>query len=93
VEGGREEAAMRLERLDEAVKVRADFQGGKITPLLIRRGAREIKVARVTARWDDRRGAHKVHYFSVQAESGDVYQLEFSSGDLLWKLDSVMLEG
>lgn len=84
---------MRLERLDEAVKVRADFQGGRVSPLLIKRGTQELKVARVTARWEDRRGAHKVHYFSVQVASGDVYQMEFSAGDLLWKLNSVMLEG
>ena len=84
---------MRLERLNEAVKVRADFHGGRVRPLLIRRGGRELKVERVTARWEERRGAHKIHYFSVQVASGDVYQLEFSSGDLLWKLDSVMLDG
>jgi len=84
---------MRLERLDEAVKVRADFQGGFATPLLIKRGPQDLKVARVTARWEDRRGAHKVHYFSVQVPSGDVYQLEFHAGDLVWKLSSVMLEG
>jgi hypothetical protein len=84
---------MRLERLDEAVKVRADFQGGAVTPLLIRRGSQELRVRRVTAHWEDRHGAHKVHFFSVQADSGDVYQLEFHSGDLVWKLNSVMLDG
>ncbi len=84
---------MRLEQLDEAVKVRADFQGGKAVPLLIKRGSRELRVARVTAHWEDRRGSQKVHYFSVQADSGDVYELEFQSGDLVWKLNSVMLEG
>ncbi len=84
---------MRLERLDEAVKVRADFQGGTVTPLLIRRRGQELKVSRVTARWEDRRGTQKIHYFSVQSNAGDVYQLEFASGDLVWKLTSVMLEG
>jgi hypothetical protein len=88
-----EDEAMRLERLDEAVKVRADFQGGRATPVLIRRRTQELEVKRITARWEDRRGSQKVHYFSVQVPSGDVYQLEFYSGDLLWKLNSVMLEG
>jgi hypothetical protein len=84
---------VRLERLDEAVTVRADFQGGRVTPRRIRRGAQDLTVERVTAHWEDRKGAHKVHYFSVQVASGDVYELEFSSGDLLWKLNAVMLEG
>jgi hypothetical protein len=83
---------MRLEKLDEAVKVRADFQGGQAAPLRIQRKSQDLKVHRVTARWEDRKGAHKIYYFSVQVPSGDVYQLEFHSGDLLWKLNSVMLD-
>ena len=83
---------MRMERLDEAVKVRADFQGGRVAPLLIKRATQDLKVQQVTARWEDRRGAHKLYYFSVQVPSGDVYQLEFHSGDLTWKLNSVMLD-
>ena len=84
---------MRLERLDETVKVLVDFQGGRATPVLIQRKTQELEVKRITARWEDRHGSQKVHYFSVQVPSGDVYQLEFHSGDLLWKLNSVMLEG
>lgn len=84
---------MRLERLDEAVQVRADFQGGRVSPLWIRRKHQELRVTQVTARWEDRRGSQKVHYFSVQVPSGDVYQLEFHTGDLLWKLNAVMLDG
>jgi hypothetical protein len=44
---------MRKELLDEAVAVRADFQGGAVTPVAFRRGAREHRVARVNARWID----------------------------------------
>ena len=84
---------MRLERLDEPVKVRADFQGGRARPLRILRKHQDLEVSRVTARWEDRRGSQKVFYFSVQVSTGDVYQLEFQSGDLLWKLNSVMLDG
>lgn len=84
---------MRLERLDEAVKVRADFQGGLVSPLLIKRRTQDLRVQHITARWEDRKGAHRIYYFSIQVPSGDVYQLEFHSGDLVWKLNSVMLEG
>ncbi len=83
---------MRLERLDEPVKVRADFQGGQVRPLRIGRRHQDLEVAQVTARWEDRRGTQKIYYFSVQVPSGDVYQLEFASGDLLWTLNTVMLD-
>ena len=47
---------------------------------------------RVNARWVDRAGRHPRFYFSVTDENGDVYQLQLQAGDLLWWLDSVMLE-
>jgi hypothetical protein len=47
----------------------------------------------VNTRWQDARGRHRLCYFSVTAESGDVYQLCFDTGDLTWKLEYVMFEG
>ncbi len=83
---------MLIERLDEPVKVRADFTGGVIHPLLFRRGAVSHRVLTVNARWEDREGQQKIYYFSVSVVSGDVYQLRFHAGDLLWFADSVMME-
>lgn len=84
---------MRWEPIDEAVKVRADFQGGAITPLLFRRGREVRKLHTVNTRWQDGRGRHRLHYFSVTADTGDVYQLCFDSGDLTWRLEYVMFDG
>ncbi len=84
---------MRQEAIDEAVAVRADFKGGTVTPVAFRRGAREHRVVHVNARWTDRAGRHPRFYFSVTADSGDVYQLNLHGGDLVWWLDSVTLEG
>ena len=83
---------MRNEAIDEAVAVRADFQGGTVTPLAFRRRGREHRVRGVNARWIDRAGKHPRFYFSVTDESGDVSQLQLQAGDLLWWLDSVTLE-
>ena len=84
---------MRVERIDETVKVRADFQGGAITPLLFRRGAIDYRVASVNARWEDREGMQKLLYFSVTSTMGDVFQLKLHAGDMLWTLESVALDG
>ncbi len=84
---------MRQEAIDEAVAVRADFKGGTVTPVAFRRGTRDLKVVRVHARWTDRAGRHPRFYFSVAVDSGDVYQLHLHGGDLVWRLDSVTLEG
>jgi hypothetical protein len=84
---------MRLEHIDEAVAVRADFRGGVITPLAFRRHGREQRVVRVNARWTDRAGRHPHFFFSVTVDSGDVYQLQLQGVDMVWRLDTVTLEG
>ncbi len=84
---------MRTEPIAEAITVRADFQGGTVTPLAFKRRGREIRIARVNARWIDRVPRHPHFHFSVTAASGDVYQLTLQSGELVWWLDSVTLEG
>jgi len=84
---------MRQEAIDQAIAVRADFQGGIVTPLAFRRGGREQRVVHVNTRWVDRAGRHPRFYFSVTVESGDVYQLQLSGADLVWWLESVVLEG
>jgi hypothetical protein len=84
---------MRLERIDRAAAVRADFQGGVVTPIAFRLDGREQRIARVNARWTDRAGRHPSFFFSVTVESGDVYQLQVQGSDLVWRVDSVSLEG
>ncbi|MCK4305815.1 MAG: hypothetical protein KAY24_16375 [Candidatus Eisenbacteria sp.] len=84
---------MHSERLDEPIKVRADFRGGEITPLLFKRGRSRVRVMRVNSRWLDREGRRQLCYFSVTADSGDIYQLRFDTGDLTWRVESVMYEG
>ena len=83
---------MHVERINEPVKVRADFQGGRIQPLRFKRHGKDHKVKSVNASWETREGRSKLHYFSVTIESGDVCQLYFNNEDLIWFLESIMLE-
>jgi len=84
---------MRQETIDEAVTVRADFQGGVVTPVAFRLRGREQRITRVNARWVDRVPRHPHWYFSVTVDTGDVYQLQLQAGDMVWWLDAVALEG
>lgn len=84
---------MKVERLDEPVRVRAQFGGGTVTPLVFQRGSEALSVVRVNARWSERRGERQLHYFACTVPSGDVYELCLNSHDLTWRLTSVMLDG
>ncbi len=84
---------MRLERLDEPVRCRADFAGGRVTPVCFWRGERQHEVRAVHARWLDRAPRHPQLYFSAETDSGDVYEIRLDTGQMLWHLQSVLLEG
>ncbi|MBN1827346.1 MAG: hypothetical protein JW958_13890 [Candidatus Eisenbacteria bacterium] len=84
---------MRVESIGERIKVRADFEGGRVTPLLFKRNGRRHRIGEVNLRWEDREGGRKLHYFSVTDDAGDVYQLHLDGADMEWRLDFVMLEG
>ena len=83
---------MQIEELDEVVAVRADFSGGEITPRVFKRSGRSYQVTAVNARWQDREGAHSIYHFSVQVD-GDTYFLSLQTGEMLWRLEKVILPG
>jgi len=83
---------MLVERLDEKIKVRADFGGGSIKPLVFIRRGQIHRVKKVNCRWMNREGTAKIYYFSVTSDSGDVYQIHLNTGDMTWNLDQVMIE-
>lgn len=83
---------MLVEHLDERIKVRADFGGGSIKPLVFMRRGQIHRVLKVNCRWLDREGSARIYYFSVTSDSGDVYQIHLDSGNMTWHLDLVMME-
>jgi hypothetical protein len=82
-----------VERIDEPVKVRADFQGGIITPQRFRLRQQDVRVARVNARWEDREGQDRLYYFSVTVMTGDTYELHLAARNMIWYVDRIFLEG
>jgi hypothetical protein len=85
---------MRVEKTDEPLKVRVDFEaGGLIRPLLLRRGGQVFRVRKVNGCWDDREGIHRIFYFSLSMDSGDVFQVAFRPSEACWRLTSVALDG
>lgn len=83
---------MLVETLDEVIKVRADFTGGQVTPLLFKREGRVFRVRKVCARWEDRQRESRRCFFSVEAE-GNIYEIHLDTGTMAWRLDRVCLNG
>ncbi len=87
---------MQAVKINERIKVRADFTpGGKIIPLMFKRDHQEPRrVRNVNAVWEDREAKGKVVYFSVTVDrSDDVYQLRYLENDRTWWIDSLLMDG
>ena len=87
---------MQLVKLDERIKMRADFTpGGKVVPLLFKRGDRDVfRVKEVNASWEDRETEGRQLYFSVRvSQSDDIYQLRYRENDRTWASGSRCVVG
>ena len=80
---------MLVETLNEPVKVRADFNGGIITPLAFKRNGQALRIHKVNARWEERQGHVKRYFFSVEAQ-GNVYELHLDTRTMATKCDQSM---
>lgn len=75
---------------EKLARVVVRYEGGRIDPLEFRWGNREFRVRAVHARWVDR-GTRPIRYFfSVSAESGEIFEISYREGEPVWYLDSVM---
>ena len=91
---GKKIHTMQIERLDEPIRVRADFQGGDISPLYFQRGVYRYRVTQVHTCWIDREGVFPRIHFAIDAQSeadSGTYEMHFNSKELSWYLDRVVL--
>ncbi len=65
------------------------YEGGKIEPLEFRWGTREFRVRSVNARWVDRATRPIRYFFSVTADSGELFTLVHREGEPVWYVEAV----
>ena len=83
---------MREEPIHEKLpRVVVRYEGGRIEPTEFRWGAREFRVRSVNARWVDRATRPARYFFSLTAESGEVFVLSYREGEPVWYVDSVIV--
>ena len=76
---------------EKLARVLVRYEGGRIDPLELRWGTRELRVVSVNARWVDRATRPIRYFFSVTAASGELLVLSWREGEPIWYLDSVLV--
>jgi hypothetical protein len=82
---------MNIEKIQEPIPVLAACSGGAMEPLRFRWGGRTYKVQAVNARWVDRQGDVYSLCYSLQCDA-QTYLVHFSSKEVQWWLDEVIVE-
>lgn len=80
-------------RESEDLTVWAVFRGGKWSPVRFFWAGRSYRVEKVHGRWERREGVYPIYSFALTAETGSVYELEFATATMSWRVQSVQLEG
>ena len=73
-------------------KVYALFEEGKIRPVVIEWGKRQMKVTRVNSSWVDRALRPCRHGFSLTMETGEIFQVCYEEGNPVWRLEYVLTD-
>ncbi len=66
------------------------FEAGRIDPLELRWGRRDLRVRAVNARWVDRAARPPRLFFSVTAETGETLVLSHRPGEPVWYVERVL---
>jgi hypothetical protein len=82
-----------IQDINETVTVLTRFSGGALDPLRFKWRNRVFDVDRVTGKWEEREGQHKLHYFSIVTRGEDFYELVYNTRTLSWTLTRTDLEG
>lgn len=81
---------MNIEKIDESIRMLADFSGGTCRPVKFSRKNRSYTIDAVNAQWIDRHGGTLALHYSVQA-SGQTWFVHFNVNDVQWWVDQVVV--
>ena len=79
------------EEINEMVKVRAEFEKGRLTPLFFSWRGREYRVAGVDFTHEQKDGTFKVCYFSLTG-GGNRYWLSFNTRTFIWRVEGAEIQ-
>ncbi|MCE5277670.1 MAG: hypothetical protein ABFD92_02625 [Planctomycetaceae bacterium] len=82
---------MNIEKIQEPIRVVAEFSGGQASPVRFVWGRRTYEIKAVNARWSDRTSEGYTLHYSVQVGQ-ETYFIHFASSEMQWWLDQVAVE-
>lgn len=83
---------MHVEKLDEPIRVVADFNGNKVRPLAFQRGNKRYDIASVNLVYR-RRVGDRYHWCFAVSDEANTYVLFYNPEKLRWTLREIQMDG
>ena len=80
------------QEVGEKVKVRADFEAGRVIPRVIKWRGRTILVKKINLVSQEREGRSINYYFAVETNKGNALKLKYNNEKLIWTLEELWVE-
>jgi hypothetical protein len=74
---------------EKLARVDVRFEAGRVDPLALRWGRRDLRVRAIQARWVDRAVRPPRFFFSVTVETGETLVLSHREGEPVWYVERV----
>ena len=70
--------------IKEKIKVRADFDAGRIIPIVIKWRKRNLRIKKINLTYQKKEGGSINYFFAVETITGDVLNLRFNNYNFIW---------
>ena len=80
------------QEVGEKVKVRADFEAGRVIPRVIKWQGRTILIKKVNLVSQEREGKSINYYFAVETDKESVLKLKYNNEKLTWTVEEFWIE-
>lgn len=80
------------QEVGEKVKVLGSFEGGSLTPCILKWKGRKYRILKVNLSYQEREGKSINYFYSVETDKGTVMKLCYNNEQLIWTLDEIWIE-
>lgn len=80
------------QQIGEKVKVLGSFEGGSLTPRILKWKGRNYTITKVNLAYQEREGKSMNYFYSAETGGGMVMKLRYNNEKLIWTLDEIWVE-
>ena len=82
-----------ITEITEPIVVAAVFREGRITPRQFLWRGRRYRVKEVLGQYHYHKGIYRQNCYTLRCDTPDIYEVNFDTEDMAWRLERIHVEG